>query len=79
MRVLALHPPHIAPRLPYVQHSEEDEPSCPERFDFSFERYELTKKNLQLLMFEQIGVRVHTRTHPRVPCLRLLQVWPVLV
>jgi hypothetical protein len=40
-----------------LQHSEEDEPTCDKAFNFDFENYELTKKNLQILMFEQIIVR----------------------
>jgi serine/threonine protein kinase len=42
---------------PYLEslHCPEDEPVCPKRFDFSFEHHPLTKRNLQLLMFEQIG------------------------
>jgi len=46
---------------PYLAslHCEEDEPVCPTTFNFDFENYPLTKRNLQLLMFEQIA-----RYHP---------------
>jgi serine/threonine protein kinase len=48
---------------PYLAslHCEEDEPVCPSTFNFDFENYPLTKRNLQLLMFEQIA-----RYHPEV-------------
>lgn len=42
---------------PYLAslHCEEEEPVCPTHFDFSFEQHPLTKRNLQVLMFEQIA------------------------